>query len=508
MSDGELVRLAQAGDQVAFRTLVERHLPMARTRALRLCPDAGDAEDVVQESFLQAFIGLERLRDPDRFGSWLAGIVLNVHRAQRRRAPLTLLAVWPEHLHPATADLQSSAEDLDRAEALRRAIADLPAGQQRAVTLFYYADLPAGQIADSAGAVRASLHKARRQLREHLVAHRPDLVPAAVRRTYMTRVRIAQAAARPGDLGDGRFAVNEILVVLADDAGHRAVPVGLNAPDGGTLWRLLAPQDGEAALERVPEQLTTRLLRTAGIMVTGVDINEIGPGVTAARIGLAGPGGVHQVGARLADGLSLAAAAGAPVRVADSVMEELAVPVTGDDLLAMFSPREPAPPFGARRPHYEPKNLAFTRGLARWDLTGSYRRDLSGTHRQDYDCAIEGRAVVLRSAAPEPCGYAVLRQAIFADHYRGSTVMFRAEVRATRVAGEAGLFLRVSRGPAQGRRGDPENHLAAVTGSGGWDTQEATAEVPDEESFLIHFGAFLTGSGQIELRNLRLSRTA
>src|SRR5580693_7960632 len=216
VSDGELVRLARAGAPDAFRLLVERHQPMARARAVRLCPDPGDVDDVVQESFLQAFIGLDRLRDPDRFAGWLGGIVVNVHRALRRRAPLMLVADWPEQLHPVSAEGLPSADDLDRADALRQAVADLPAGQRQAVTLYYYADLPASQIADSAGAVTSSLHKARRRLRAHITAHRPDLIPAMARRTPMTPVRIAHAEPMPGDLGDGRFAVNQILVVLAD----------------------------------------------------------------------------------------------------------------------------------------------------------------------------------------------------------------------------------------------------------------------------------------------------
>jgi RNA polymerase sigma-70 factor, ECF subfamily len=61
---------------VAFRLLVERYQPMVRARALQLGPDPGDVDDIVQESFLQAFLALDRLRDPDRFGGWLAGIVL------------------------------------------------------------------------------------------------------------------------------------------------------------------------------------------------------------------------------------------------------------------------------------------------------------------------------------------------------------------------------------------------------------------------------------------------
>src|SRR5277367_6612393 len=217
--DGDLVRLARDGDPAAFRLLVERHLPMARARAVRLCPQPGDADDAVQDAFLQAFIALDRLRDPDRFAGWLGGIVANVCRAQRRRAPLTLLGDWPENLHPASAASLPSAEYLDRA------VAGLPPGQRHAVTAFYYADQPARQIAATPGAAKASLHKARRRLREYITAHRPDLIPVTSRRTPMTAVRIAHADPWPERQPVG-------LVVLADtvpaeDGGHRALPVRL-----------------------------------------------------------------------------------------------------------------------------------------------------------------------------------------------------------------------------------------------------------------------------------------
>jgi RNA polymerase sigma factor (sigma-70 family) len=503
--DGELVRLAQAGESAPFRLLVERHLPMARARAARFCPDPNDVDDVVQESFLQAFIGLGRLRDPDRFAGWLGGIVVNICRALRRRAPVTFLADWPEQLHPVSADGVPSAEDLDRAQVLRRAVAGLPAGQRQAVALYYYADLPVDQIGDSADAAKSSLHKGRRRLREHITAHRPDLIPTAPRRTIMTPVRIAHVHPRPGDLGDGRFAVSEFLVVLADDAGQRAVPLWLNASDGASLWRL-SPQSGEAALERVPEQLTSRLLLAAGTTVTGVDIDELGPGVTAARIGLAGPAGTQQVTARLAEGLSLAAAASAPVRIADTVIDQLAVPVDGDNLLVPFLRPDPADRIPRMQPRHEPGNLGFADGLDRWELNGSFLRDVSDAHWQDYSCTVEDHAAVLRSAVPDPHGFAALRQALFAEDYRGATIVFRGELRVTDVADQAGLFLRVSSGPVRARRSDPANHTADLAGSADWSTQELTAEIPDEESLIIHFGIFLIGRGQVELRNAELTR--
>src|ERR1700728_3584671 len=135
IGDGDLVRLARTGDAAAFRLLVERYAASVRARAGRLCGRPQDAEDVVQEAFLQAFVAPDRLRDPDRFGAWLAGIVLNVHRAATRRPPPLLLADWPEDLHPASAEGLPSAEDLDRAEALGAAVAGLPPGQRRAVEL-------------------------------------------------------------------------------------------------------------------------------------------------------------------------------------------------------------------------------------------------------------------------------------------------------------------------------------------------------------------------------------
>jgi RNA polymerase sigma-70 factor, ECF subfamily len=116
---GELVWLARTGDAAAFRLLVERHRAMALARAARLGAAPGDVDDIAQEAFLRASIGLDRLRHSERFGGWLAGIVVNVHRAAARRPPAMLVGEWPEGLHPASAQVVTSAEDLDLFEALR-----------------------------------------------------------------------------------------------------------------------------------------------------------------------------------------------------------------------------------------------------------------------------------------------------------------------------------------------------------------------------------------------------
>ena len=439
--DGDLVRLARDGDPAAFRLLVERHLPMARARAARLCPQPDDADDAVQDAFLQAFLALDRLRDPDRFAGWLGGIVANVCRAQRRRAPLTLLGDWPENLHPASAGSLPSAEDLDRADVLGRAVAGLPPGQRHAVTAFYYADQPAGQVAATPGAAKASLHKARRRLREYITAHRPDLIPAASRRIPMTAVRIAHADPWPGRTPDGRMDISHVLVILADDAGHRALPVRLRRHDA-KLWRLLSRPDDhheETSDDDHAEEMTGRLLQAAGVTLAGVTVTDLGPGVTATRIDIAGPGGTRPVTASLADGLTLAVITGAPLAVDDPVMDRLARPVTGPDLLSQFRSQETFPRPLHRR--FEPRNMAFTDGLDRWQLGGTFLRQGTGL---DYSATTEDGRAILAAAVPEPAGFAFLAQEIEPDDYRGRTVTFRGELRTAQADGRAGLVLRVT----------------------------------------------------------------
>jgi len=503
VSDGELVGLARGGDPVAFRLLVERHQPMVRARARQLGPDPGDVDDIVQESFLQAFLALDRLRDPDRFAGWLAGIVLNICRGLHRRAPVTLLADWPEPLHPTSAGGLPSAEDLDRADALRAAVAGLPAGQRRAVALHYYADVPAGQVAEPPGAARASLHKARLKLRAYLTEHRPDLVPASGR-TPMTTVHVVRIERRipPGPVPDR---VPTHVMVLADDADRRELPIWLLGRDSHRFADDARPGPSS-------DELTGRLLRAAGARVTAVDVDELGPEVTVARIELATPVGPEHVTTRLLDGLAMAITAGTPIRVANAVMDRLAVP-TGT------SQHGPMPEQTARdlhidqRPRYEPRNLTFTAGLDHWVLGGSFTENAVQSHWQDYDAAAGHGSAVLSSAVAQPEGFAWLAQEIFADDYRGTTVTFRGQFRTPDTTGRAGLFLRVMqpqdvRGPftAEAALADPASHVVNIEGHADWTTHEATAPIPDDTN-TVAFGVFLAGPGRIELRDPELSRT-
>ncbi len=331
----------------------------------------------------------------------------------------------------------------------------------------------------------------------------------------MTTVRIAHAEPRPGRLANGEFQTRGHLVVLADDAGHRAVPIWMRGDPGADdlshLLELAGLPAGQVVAADVPQELTIRLLGAARARVTGVDIDmteagaaELSPEVTVARIGLAGPAGTRQVTADLGLGLALAAAAGAPVR--------LAVPVPGDDLLTPFLDRVPPvararPGHGLpdwpmatlprRRPRYEPRNLDFAAGLDRWDLDAG--PGSAPDSEPDYAAAAEADSAVLSSSVPRPAGSAALVQAIFADDYRGATVTFSAEIRADPLTEQAGLRLEIIRHWWRAGRAR-EDHGLTISGHRPWTRYEITARIPADAD-QIRFGIALTGSGRIALRN-------
>jgi hypothetical protein len=351
----------------------------------------------------------------------------------------------------------------------------------------------------------------------------------------MTTVRIAHAEPRPGKLDNGGFQTLGWLIVLADDAGHRAVPVWLGGEPGAhdleQLLELAGRPTEEISTADAPEDLTTRLLRAAGASVTGVDIDvteadtgELTPQAAVARIGLSGTAGSQQVTAALGLGLAMAAAAGAPVRLADEVMDRVAVPVTGDDLLGPLLDRVPSvarvPPGGGlagwpvatlpgQRPRFEPRNLDFADGLDRWDVDRTSRRQAERSrpeeYPEDYTATADGESAVLSSAAARPAGSAALVQSIYADDYRGATVIFRGEIRTEPRTEQAGLRLEILR--QWWWIGSPrEDYGRTVAGGSDWRGHEITALIPDDAD-IIRFGVVLTGTGSIALRNPEL-RTA
>ena len=188
-SDEALAARAAAGDEPAFEDLVIRYQARVFRLARRLTGEDGDAQDALQETFLQAYRGLGAFRGHARFSTWLYRIATNAalmqRRARQRRPAESLEAYLPRFdaagQHAATpAALQAPCrveEVMDRrllAEKARAGIERLPDLYREAFVLRDLEELPTSEVAEVLGlepaAVRQRVHRARLMLRGYLAA--------------------------------------------------------------------------------------------------------------------------------------------------------------------------------------------------------------------------------------------------------------------------------------------------------------------------------------------------
>jgi RNA polymerase sigma factor (sigma-70 family) len=182
--DAELVARSRRRDCDAFGALVERHHPLVFGVALARTQDVALAEDVAQEAFVAAWRDLERLRDGDRVGTWVAGIARNLAASAARTRARRRASGVPEAAGTAPSP-EDAALAREERELLDRALADLPTAHRDAIVQHYLEGQPVARIAAAAGVsedvIKQRLSRGRRGLRLG-VASRVDaaLVRASV----------------------------------------------------------------------------------------------------------------------------------------------------------------------------------------------------------------------------------------------------------------------------------------------------------------------------------------
>ncbi len=176
--DERLLIRVEAGDQGAFRLLVERCDRIVTAMLIDRVGDREEISDLRQEVFFRVYKGLERLRDKRKFRSWLRGICRNVVRefwaAKSRRHGMLDENVDPE----------APVEDEERKSiefAVQRALETLPARYREILRLRYFAKMSYEEIADALGlsfmAVDSLIRRAKGRLKEQLtpILEREDL---------------------------------------------------------------------------------------------------------------------------------------------------------------------------------------------------------------------------------------------------------------------------------------------------------------------------------------------
>lgn len=139
LEDATAVAKAMAGDEDAFRVLVERHSRSVYRLAYRMTGSAADAEDVVQDTFVRAYRQLARFESRSNFGTWLYRIGFNCsidhlrsrpHR-ESGKAPEALDRLAPRAEGPSTEDLVFAGQISDRVQSALNELSE----QERAAFL-------------------------------------------------------------------------------------------------------------------------------------------------------------------------------------------------------------------------------------------------------------------------------------------------------------------------------------------------------------------------------------
>lgn len=175
MDELELVRQLQTGSRTAFDQIYEQYHVQAYRTAVFLTGNRTDAEDVVQETFVQVYLHAGELKEPTGFKSWFYRILTRLAwkcgRKERRELPDEDIAA-----HISRADEGDGLSYLlgkEERERIRRAVEKLDDKHRSIVILYYFNDFSTGEIARITGCfegtVKSRLHAARKKLEKSLM---------------------------------------------------------------------------------------------------------------------------------------------------------------------------------------------------------------------------------------------------------------------------------------------------------------------------------------------------
>ncbi|MEO8602342.1 MAG: RNA polymerase sigma factor [bacterium] len=172
-SDETIVERVRSGQRAAFEVLMRRHNQLLYRVVRAILRDQAETEDVLQETYVRAFMHLDQFLGRARFSTWLTRIAVHeaLHRRKRRQRFVDFEAV-ADGLAAATPNPEERAVDRELRAALEAAIDRLPEDFRTVFVLRDVEGLSTTQTAESLeireATVKTRLYRARRQLRRHL----------------------------------------------------------------------------------------------------------------------------------------------------------------------------------------------------------------------------------------------------------------------------------------------------------------------------------------------------
>ncbi len=175
LKDESLVMLTLAGEQNAYEALVKKYQSAVLACAMSVTRREFMAEDAAQDAFVTAWMKLDTLNEPEKFGAWVCRIAKNCAKNMLRRYRSVVPLETVENYEYDSED--SPIEELARAQdsrELRLTVSRLPEKVKQIIELHYFEGLSIADIADrlriSQGTVKSQLHDGRKKIRKELCA--------------------------------------------------------------------------------------------------------------------------------------------------------------------------------------------------------------------------------------------------------------------------------------------------------------------------------------------------
>jgi RNA polymerase sigma-70 factor (ECF subfamily) len=184
-SDEALLKAIAAGDQSAMRTLYARHNMRLYHFIVRLVTDAGRAEDLVSEVFIDVWRQADRFEGRSQVSTWILSIArFKALSALHRRRDTRIDEVDMELIEDSADTPEKVVLNLDRSAQLRICLAQLSRDHREILDLVYYQQKSIEETAEviqiPKSTVKTRMFYARKRLAQLLSAHRDfDHLPLA-----------------------------------------------------------------------------------------------------------------------------------------------------------------------------------------------------------------------------------------------------------------------------------------------------------------------------------------
>lgn len=190
LPDSEIVKRVRAGERSLFEVLMRRHNQRVYRAARAIVKDETEAEDVMQQAYINAFIHLGQFEERARFSTWLTRIAVNeaLARRQKRRAAENVTqhderGALMESIRSPQPDPERQAYAQELHKVLEDAVDALPDGYRAVFMLRDIEGMSTAETGEGLGlgeeAVKTRLHRARAMIRRAVTLRIGSAAPGA-----------------------------------------------------------------------------------------------------------------------------------------------------------------------------------------------------------------------------------------------------------------------------------------------------------------------------------------